>query len=121
MTSSFSNSASFSDCDIEDSIKYAAEKLQIKDVRDHQKQALLHLLKGKDVFVNLPTGYGKSAIFHSAPLCKDYLTKKVYPLSSKSSLAVVISPVTALIEDQVKHLDAVGLKSLYLRGGSHPS
>ena len=40
----------------------------ISDLTDHQRQALYCLISGGGVFVNLPTGYGKSLIFHMAPL-----------------------------------------------------
>ena len=38
-------------------------------------KALEHALLGHDVFVNLPTGYGKSVIFHAIPLCSDFLRR----------------------------------------------
>ena len=33
-----------------------------------QREALLHILSGCDMFINLPTGFGKSLIFELAPL-----------------------------------------------------
>ena len=33
------------------------------ELKNEQKKALFYLLSGKDVFVNLPTGFGKSLIY----------------------------------------------------------
>jgi superfamily II DNA helicase RecQ len=52
--------------DLDDSIKYAASKLQITDVKENQKVALTSFLKGHDVIVVLPTGMGKSFILKAA-------------------------------------------------------
>lgn len=50
-----------------------------------------------DVFVILPTGYGKSACFQCLPL----LHKKLYP-SKAPIIVLVVSPLKSLIKDQVK-------------------
>ena len=50
---------------------------------------------GQDVFVNLPTGFGKSVIFQAAPFCWDFLRQ--IQAGSPSSIAIVISPLSALI------------------------
>ena len=51
-------------CDekFESSLKAVVTKL-----RAEQKQELLHLITGRDVFVNLPTGFAKSPIYQLAP------------------------------------------------------
>ena len=48
-----------------------------------------------DVFVILPTGFGKRACYQCLPL----LHKKLYPCSD-SAIIVVVSPLKALIKDQ---------------------
>ena len=53
----------------------------------------------------LPTGYGKSVIFHMFPFMSDYLSRK------GKKLAVTISPLNALIRDQVSNLNARGVKA----------
>lgn len=100
-----------SDDDYIKATDHAAKTLKLQNFKELQREALLQHLKGKDVLVNLPTGYGKSVIFQAAPICKDFLEGRD---STNKSVAFVICPVTALIEDQIKHLDSVGLNSVYL-------
>lgn len=54
--------------------------------------------RSKDVLAVLPTGYGKSLIYQSLPLIYDYVE------SSTSSLVIVVSPLNALMQDQVEKL-----------------
>ena len=51
-------------------IKEAALKLGIT-LKDKQLEAVLSFMRGKDVFVSLPTGYGKSIIYTVLPLAFD--------------------------------------------------
>ena len=40
-----------------------------KSLKTEQQSAVMELLIGKDVFVNLPTGFGKSLIYQVLPIC----------------------------------------------------
>ena len=53
-------------------IDAAERKLEIV-LKDKQREAVLSILEGKDVFVMLPTGYGKSMIYGVLPLAFDNL------------------------------------------------
>lgn len=57
------------------SIQFASSKLGIpkENVHDEQRDALIGFLKKRDVFVGLPTGYGKSLIFQAAPIALDFI------------------------------------------------
>jgi Werner syndrome ATP-dependent helicase len=66
--------------------------------RQNQFQIIDSILKEKDVLAVLPTGYGKSLCFQLPPL----ITKE---------LAIVISPLIALMQDQTDILDKLGIKS----------
>ena len=46
----------------------AAARLGYKELKDKQKEALRAFVSGKDVFVSLTTGYGKSLCYQSAYL-----------------------------------------------------
>ena len=57
------------------------------------------------MFVNLPTGYGKSLVFQCLPISADALLDK----PRGSSPVVVISPLRSLVEDQVLFLNNNGV------------
>ena len=40
----------------------------VQNLNPQQEKAVAEVLSGSDVFVNLPTGYGKPLIYHMAPL-----------------------------------------------------
>ena len=48
-----------------DAISYGLVQLRAPEfaLKDEQKKAILAVYKGKDVFVSLPTGFGKSICF----------------------------------------------------------
>ena len=57
-----------------------------------QLDALDAFLKGHDVFVSLPTGYGKSLIFAMLPSLFDLVKGR-----AESRIATVVSPLAALM------------------------
>lgn len=81
--------------------------LGIAKLYPHQENALFQFLSRKDVVVNLPTSYGKSLIYQIAPLVASKLRD-----FSEHCIIVVISPLVALMRDQVaslqKHAIAAG-------------
>ena len=60
------------------------------DFRPGQLEALLPLVHGKDVFVSLPTGGGKSLCIFLAPLA-----------ISDHAITIVVSPLISLMDQQV--------------------
>ena len=82
------------------------ETFQIDNLKDSQREVLEKLVSGLDVFVVQPTGSGKSLIFQSAPIVFD----TVRPLSNAKSIALVISPLASLMQDQVWYLKPVGIR-----------
>jgi ATP-dependent DNA helicase RecQ len=51
-----------------------------KKLKKEQLDTILHILNGKDVFLVLPTGYGKSICLFLPPLFMDILVS-IYSLS----------------------------------------
>lgn len=69
--------------------------------RDQQAQVIEHVLAGGDALVLMPTGRGKSLCYQVPALLRDGLT-------------VVISPLIALMHDQVSALCARGVRAATL-------
>ena len=66
---------------ISDAIILSATKLGV-ELKEKQREALLNFCLGRDVFVSLPTGYGKSIIFGLLPVVFNILNGEVYILCS---------------------------------------
>ena len=62
-------------------------------------------MEGNDVFLSLPTGYGKSLCYTALPYAFDELRA-----TDTLSVVVVVSPLIALMKDQVAVYSAKGLK-----------
>ncbi len=69
--------------------------------RDQQEDIVVHALSGKDSLVIMPTGGGKSLCFQ-------------IPALASTGLTLVISPLIALMEDQVKALRANGVMAAFV-------
>ena len=66
--------------------------------RHLQQEIVESVLAGQDTLALLPTGGGKSICFQLPALCKD-------------GICLVISPLIALMKDQVDQLDRLGIKA----------
>ena len=107
-------SARASAVDIDGAIDDAFRKLGYPSVKQEQREAVRCVLLGRDCFVTVPTGFGKSAIFHALPVCASTILEQLCD-SSPSSLVpcvVVISPLVSLMTDQVSKLKSMGITSV---------
>ena len=104
--------------DIENAITHAKTIHGYEYLKPAQEEAITSFLLGNDVFVSLPTGYGKTVIYELAPTCIDFLatTDVDETIDYKPALAVVISPLISLMEDQRMRLRSHGVKAVYLNG-----
>ena len=75
--------------------------------RGHQAEIIAHLLDGGDALVLMPTGGGKSLCYQVPALCRP-------------GVAVVISPLIALMRDQVTALRQSGVAAAALHSGLPP-
>ena len=67
-------------------------------LKPEQLQAVCHMYEGRDVFLWLPTGFGKSIYYEVLPFVFDL------KLESENSIVIVVSPLVSLIVDQVASL-----------------
>lgn len=100
------------------SLAYALSCLKCSDLKLKEKQveAMKALYEGNDVFLWLPTGYGKSICYQALPFLFDYKLKRTDLPSHKHSVCVVVSPLISLMVDQVTRLRAIGIGSAILSG-----
>ena len=69
--------------------------------RPGQQQVIEHAIQGRDVFVLMPTGGGKSLCYQLPAWCCP-------------GLAVVVSPLLSLVQDQVQSMTKLGVESVFL-------
>jgi ATP-dependent DNA helicase RecQ len=79
----------------------ARKRLGFSELRPGQLRAVSAVADGRDLLAVLPTGAGKSAIYELAGMLRQGPT-------------VVVSPLIALQDDQLAHLQAAGLAAIEL-------
>ena len=72
--------------------------------RPMQEEIIHQALDGKDVLAILPTGGGKSICFQVPALLRD-------------GIALVVTPLIALMKDQVQNLQARGIRAMAIHAG----
>jgi ATP-dependent DNA helicase RecQ len=94
---------------------YSLEQLQgviqhhwgFRSLRPLQERAMRAVLDGRDSLVVLPTGGGKSLCYQA-------------PAVLRGSTTVVLSPLIALMKDQVDNLQAIGVPALQIDSSLPP-
>jgi ATP-dependent DNA helicase RecQ len=74
------------------------EVFGFREFRPHQQEIIEGVLSGRDAFVLMPTGGGKSLCYQIPAILMD-------------GLAVIVSPLISLMKDQVDSLRANGVKA----------
>jgi len=78
-----------------------AEQFGLEDFRPHQEEAIAAALEGRDAFLMMPTGSGKSLVYQ-------------LPAMLTPGLTLVVSPLIALMKDQVDALEKRGIPATFV-------
>ena len=79
-----------------------------REFRIHQEEIIHHLTDGKDALVLMPTGSGKSLCYQ-------------IPAMIRPGVGVVISPLIALMQNQVDAVRQADIKAAFLNSTLNPS
>ncbi|MCZ2720304.1 RecQ family ATP-dependent DNA helicase [Marinomonas sp. 15G1-11] len=82
-------------------------KFGFKNFKPLQKEAIDFILADKDVLLISPTGGGKSLVYQMSALLKN-------------GVGIVVSPLLALMNQQVEYLKSIGVKAEFLNSSLNP-
>lgn len=76
------------------------------EFRGKQQEIIEHTIEGKNAFVLMPTGSGKSLCYQIPSLCRN-------------GVGIIISPLIALMQDQVNALRQLDIKAAAINSSMH--
>ena len=107
----------YSQEEISRAISDTANELGYLSLKRQQQIVISTFVSGKDVFVALPTGFGKSLCYG----CLPGVFNKLSSLDTMKSIVIVVSPLTALMADQVDVFKRKGVSAVSVTRDTNPA
>ena len=106
--------------DFQADVSYALSCLKRSSLvlKSGQEAAIRDVYDGSDVFVWLPTGYGKSICYQVLPYLFDSKLGRVDASPVEQCVVLIISPLISLMVDQVTALQSQGVGAAILSGNA---
>ena len=102
--------------DVDKGIVESIRSLGYESMKEHQRNIIESFVDENDVFAVLPTGYGKSLCYFCWPFLCDYLDQR--DPARPWSVVIVVSPLMALKNDQVRNLTDKGVSAVVAKSGT---
>ena len=98
-------------------VEEGLHQLGYESIKPEQLAAVESLLKGEDVFMSVPMGFGKSLVYQVLPFrSESLLCSCKNSWTFKSPVVIVVSPLISLTHDQVSKLVAKEVKAMCISG-----
>ena len=81
---------------MEATVDFAVKKLGYSSLKTEQLEIVMAVLRGRDVFGILPTGYGKTLCF----ACLPFIFEQI--LEGEASIVLIVTPLVAIMKNQVR-------------------
>ena len=97
-------------------ISLAVQALGYEEATCEQRESIKNFVLGRDVFVSIPTGTGKSLCYAALPLVFDNIRAHslIKETVTEQSIVVCVSPLSALMLDQVTKFNNRGLLTAHV-------
>jgi len=79
----------------------------VDDLEPFQKRAIANLMEGRDVFVSVKTGAGKSMCYQAfQPVWEESTGEKC--------IVLIVTPLVSIMREQCEHLNQLGFMATYI-------
>ena len=91
----------------ENVVEFSLERFDVPSLKPAQSDAVASIISGRDVFVSVPTGYGKSLIYQLLPFCAARILYGLHLCSPASPCVLVLSPLKSLMYEQSQKMRSI--------------